>query len=130
MGLVTISNNPHKSRKTHSNQLTTLGVSHAVTLFCIRVCDKREGVFACENSVNQPREAVMTPAEVERRKKDGNRSDWPRKPLALQPGPFSLSPPPRLPPPHPAVPVLTATSHTLHLPSGSGRQRKGQLAES
>lgn len=41
-----------------------------------------------------------------------------------------LPPPPLLPPPRPAVPVLTATSHTLHLPSGSGRQQKGQPADS
>lgn len=31
---------------------------------------------------------------------------------------------------HPAVPVLTATSNTLHLPSGSGEWQKGQLANS
>lgn len=43
---------------------------------------------------------------------------------------FSPAPPPLLPPPHPAVPVLTATSHTLHLPSGSGREQKGQPADS
>lgn len=91
--------------------------------------DKRESLHV-KHGVNRPREAVMTPAEEElreeRRMGTGVTGQENLSPSSL----VLFPPPPVIPPLHPAVPVLTATSHTLHLPSGSGHQRKGQLADS
>lgn len=91
--------------------------------------DETERVVACETRRKPAKRGCHDSSQrrAERRNEDRNTSDWPTKSLALRPGPF---PSPLTPPPHRAVPVLTATSHTLHLPSGSGRQQKGQLADS
>lgn len=119
MGRVTVPNSntlSHKDTHTHTQQ-------HLVwlQLFCSGFCNKRRASCRMSLGANRPLKAAVVSSQrgVERRKEDGNRSDWQRKSLALRPAPL---PPP--PPPRPAVPVLTATSHTLHLPSGSGRQRK------
>lgn len=81
---------------------------------------------------NWQRKAVMAPADRELKEKGrtvtGVTGQENLSPSGLV---VCLSPPPSLlPPPRPAVPVLTATSHTLHLPSGSGREQKGQPADS
>lgn len=78
---------------------------------------------------NWERKAVMTSAGGELKEKRRTGTGETGQENLYPPGlVVCLLPPP--PPPRPAVPVLTATSHTLHLPSGSGREQKGQPADS